>query len=342
MVEVVQDERGFIGELRLENGGLFPVELVVDCTGFKGLILQQALGEPFEPVGGHLLCDRAIPVQVPHMNAGRLEPCTRSTGLGAGWVWRVPLYSRVGTGYVYSSEFRTDDEARHEFFQHRRAIGEIPMNAPDMDTPVIRMKTGRTRRAWVKNCVAIGLSGAFVEPLEATAIYAIEMSARWLGSYLPSRNFESAVLSRYNQLIEGLYNEIRDFIISHYVTSNRPEPFWQAARAESVLTDTLRENLDLWQHMLPNTTDTEGHKLFIYWSYIYTLWAKEYFKGKHFPMEASVTRAQWDRFSSGLARQKSRLLTVLPDHHALVSQIRAPDGAAQEDAGAPQMSHAGA
>ena len=139
---------------------------MVDCTGFRGLVIQKALGEPFLPYDDHLLCDRAIPVQLPHpgpFEAGALHALHGA--LGAGWVWRVPLYSRVGTGYVYSSKFRSEDEARAEFFAHLRANGDLPADAPDPDTRVIKMRVGRTRRAWVKNCVAIGLSGGFIEPL---------------------------------------------------------------------------------------------------------------------------------------------------------------------------------
>lgn len=330
VVEVLQDEQGFISHLRLEQGGLFPVELVVDCTGFKGLILQQILNEPFVSIDQHLLCDRAIPVQIPHRDPTRIEPCTRSTGLGAGWVWRVPLYNRLGTGYVFSSAFRTDEEAKAEFFQHLRAIGDLPPDAPDPEAPVIHMKTGRTQRAWVKNCVAIGLSGSFVEPLEATAIFVVEMAARWLAAHLPDRSFNPAVANQYNQLNETLFDEIRDFIISHYYTSNRTEPFWQAARSEGVLTDPLKEKLELWRHILPNSTDTTGSRLFGFWNYTYTLWAKGFFKDKHYPLENAISITQWDRFGAEVATEKQRLLSLLPDHYELLSHIRDPRPTAAE------------
>ncbi len=331
VVEVLQDERGFINQLRLEQGGLFQVEFVVDCTGFKGLILQKVLEEPFAPIDRHLLCDRAIPVQIPHADSTRIEPCTRSTGLGAGWVWRVPLYSRLGTGYVFCSEFRSDDEARREFFDHLRAIGDLPADAPDPETPVIHMKTGRTRRAWVKNCVAIGLSGAFVEPLEATAIFGIELAARWLAAHFPDRTFSPAVISQYNKLTEALFDEIRDFIISHYYTSNRPEPFWRAARADDVLTGSLQEKLELWNHVLPSSTDTTGSRLFNHWNYTYTLWAKGYFKGKHYPLEGAISKDRWTLFGREIAEEKRRLLALLPDHYELLSHIRGEAAAPAKD-----------
>ncbi len=335
VVEVIQDERGFISALRLEQGGLFPVEFVVDCTGFKGLIIQQTLDEPFEPLDRKLLCDRAIPIQIPHMDVTRLEPCTRSSALGAGWVWRVPLYSRLGTGYVFSSAFRSDEEAKAEFFQHLRAVGDLPQDAPDPETRVIHMKTGRTHRAWVKNCVAIGLSGGFVEPLESTAIYMIEMAARWLVGHLPDRTVNPVFAARYNKLVTALNDEVVDFIMSHYYTSNRPDPFWLAARNDIEVPDSLSENLELWRHVLPDITDTAGNKLFHYWSYIFTLWSKGYFAGAHFPLEGSISQRDWDMFGRNLAETKHRLLTTLPNHYELLSSIRGDEAAPARGVEAP-------
>lgn len=322
VVDVTLDERGYVSTLELERGGSHPVELVIDCTGFKGLILQQVLGEPFDSFEPNLLCDRAIPVQIPHRDPTRLQPCTRSTALGAGWVWRVPLYSRLGTGYVYSSAFRSDEEAKAEFFQHLRDSGDLPSDAPDPDTRAIHMKTGRTRRAWVKNCVAIGLASSFVEPLEATAIYMIEMAARLLVTHLPDRGINPAIAERYNQVMESLSDEIRDFIVSHYVTSNRPEPFWRAARDEIDVPDSLRENLELWRHVLPNEADTRGSRLFSYWNYIYTLWPKRFFEDRHFPLEGSISLRSWEHSGRDLAKRENLLLSSLPDHYALLNSIR--------------------
>jgi len=322
VVDVKLDDRGYVAELILEQGGSFPVEFVVDCSGFKGLILQQTLGEPFLPFGQSLLCDRAIPVQLPHADGRRLQPCTRSTALGAGWVWRVPLYSRVGTGYVYSSAFRSDDEARAELFAHLREIGDLGQGEPDPETRVIHMRTGRTRRSWVKNCVAIGLAGGFVEPLESTAIYVMEMSARWLVGHLPDRAVNPVFAARYNELVESLYDEVREFIVSHYVTSNRPEAFWNAARNDIEVPARLRENLELWRHKLPDVTDTPASRLFNHWNYIFTLWPKGHFRGRHFPLEGSASRQDWDQFGARLGEIEKTLIDGLPDHHALLSHIR--------------------
>lgn len=322
VTDVTLDERGFVASLQLAEAGVFPVELVVDCTGFRGLIIQKALGEPFEPFSDSLLCDSAIPIQIPHKDKRRLQPCTRSSAIGAGWVWRVPLYSRVGTGYVFSSAFRSDDEALSEFIDHVRAVGDLDAADPVPEPRVIRMRIGRTRRAWVKNCVAIGLAGGFVEPLESTAIYTVEMCARWLVGYLPDREVNPAFADRYNALVESLYDEVRDFIVSHYYTSNRPEPFWQAARSDIEVPERLRENLALWRRKLPDVTDAPASKLFNHWNYIYTLWPKGFFRDQHFPLEGSISRSHWDTFGRTLAGTRQQLLSALPNHYDLLTSIR--------------------
>jgi tryptophan halogenase len=323
VVEVKQGENGFITALKLKERGLVPVQFVVDCSGFRSLIIGKVLEEPFESYSDHLLCDSALAVQLPHPNPTRLEPCTHSTALGAGWSWRVPLYNRVGTGYVFSSRFRSDEEAIEEFRDHLGEAGR------DAEPRVIRMRIGRVRRTWVKNCVAIGLSGGFIEPLESTAIYAIEMGIRWLVRHFPDKAMSPALANSFNRAMGAIYEEVRDFVVLHYYCSNRKEPFWVAARSEIELPDSLRHNLELWRHTFPNEADTADHQLFIYWNYLCVLYSKGYYKGATLPLEDSVSQADWVEFTRRLEQKKRRLLANLPDHYELVTAIRA---AAEQDA----------
>ncbi len=316
VVEVKQGENGYITALHLKERGIVPVQLVVDCSGFRSLIMGQVLGEPFESMSDLLLCDRALAVQIPHPDPKRIEPCTRSTALGAGWCWRVPLFSRLGTGYVYSSRFRSDEEAIEEFKSYLGPAGA------EVEPRVIRMRIGRRRNGWVKYCIAIGLSGGFVEPLESTAIYMIEMAVRWLVRHFPDRAINPALAKSYNRAVRGLFDEVRDFIALHYYSSNRPEPFWVAARSEIELPDSLRESLELWRHTFPSVTDTTGHNLFIYWNYLCVLYSKGYFKDASLPLEDSVSREGWDRFTQRLEATKRRLTANLPDHYELLAAIR--------------------
>ncbi len=321
VVDVQQGEDGNITALRLKERGLVPVQLVVDCSGFRSLVIGKVMGEPFESYSDQLLCDSALAVQIPHEDPARLEPCTRSTALGAGWCWRVPLYNRVGTGYVFSSRFRSDGEAIDEFRQY--------LGMPEAEPRVIRMRIGRVRRNWVKNCVAIGLSAGFIEPLESTAIYAMEMAVRWLVRHFPDRSISPVLARSFNAAMQSLYEEVRDFVVLHYVSSNRPEPFWVAARSEIEMPETLRESLELWRHTFPSAEDTADHTLFIYWSYLCVLYNKGYYDGVSLPLEDRVSRRDWEVFAGKLEATKRRLIASLPDHYQLLTAIRA---AAQREA----------
>jgi len=325
VVEVQQGESGHISALKLKQRGLLPVQLVVDCTGFRARIIGQVLGEPFEPYSDVLLCDSALALQIPHPVPGEIEPCTRSTALGAGWSWRVPLHSRVGTGYVFSSRFRSDQEAIDEF------LGFLGPQVPEgADPKVIRMRIGRMRRHWVKNCVAIGLSSGFIEPLEATAIYTIETAARWLVRHFPDRAMSPQLADSYNRLTNTLYEEIRDFIVLHYYSTNRKEPFWLAARQEIELPARLAEDLELWRATLPNTVDTTGDRLFDYWNYLNVLYCKGWFRDCSYPLEGSAARGDWEAYARRQANIKRRLVTGLPDHFELLEAIRAAADQAED------------
>ena len=141
--DVAVGEGEMITHLKLRAGGLVPVEFVIDCSGFKALLMSKTLKEPFQSYSKHLLCDRALALQIPYPQGSPIESCTTSTALGAGWVWRVPLYTRIGTGYVFSSAFRTDEEATLEYCRH------LGVDPDKVEVRVIPMRVGRSRRAWV-------------------------------------------------------------------------------------------------------------------------------------------------------------------------------------------------
>ena len=183
---------------------------------FRSLIWSRMGAEPFMSAGDRLMNDRAIPLQLPHPVPTPSNPAHAPMALGAGWAWRVPLYSRVGTGYVYSSAFRSDDEARDEFIAHLRATGDLPADAPEPETRVIKMRVGYTRQPWIKNCVAIGLSSGFVEPLEATAIYTIDAAAHRLVMNFPDRHCNPALAKAYNERTTASWK--RSSIFSSYST----------------------------------------------------------------------------------------------------------------------------
>jgi Tryptophan halogenase len=323
VVDVLLGESGEISALQLERRGQYPVEFVIDCTGFKSLIWSRMGAEPFTSVGDRLLNDRAIPVQIPHRDPTRIEPCTRAIALDAGWVWRVPLYSRVGTGYVYSSAFRSDDEARAEFIAAIRANGDLPAGAPDPETRVIKIRTGYTRQPWIKNCVAIGLSSGFVEPLEATAIFTIDAAAHWLIMNYPDTQCSPALAKAYNARVTALMEEIVDFLQLVYVTSNRTEPYWVAVREEARLSDWLREKLELWRFRFPDLNDTLKNMLFDSSNFLYVLYPKGYFAKTHSPLDRLTRLEDWQAFGRELKEITAKHLRTLPSHYDLLTNIRA-------------------
>jgi len=333
MVKVEKDDRGHIAAVQLKQTGRHPVELVIDCTGFRGLIINEALGVPFESYADYLGNDRAMAVQLPHPDPDKIEPMTRSTALGAGWSWRVPLYNRIGTGYVFSSAHRTDDQARDEFRAH---LAEFHPDGATAEPRVIPMRVGRTARAWEKNCIAIGLTSGFIEPLESTAIYMIEMGLRWLLTYFPDSDFPQPVTDRYNKVSMDLYDEVRDFICLHYALNNRTDDYWHDARRLKI-PDSLAENIDLWKHSLPAPYDLGAYSLFSPATYQAVLLGKGvYHTGYGNPKMAPAIAMNKDRWKAYLKQTRARIDTItreLPDHKTLLTHLR---GDPPQTASAPQ------
>ncbi|MEM9756402.1 MAG: tryptophan halogenase family protein [Pseudomonadota bacterium] len=320
VVSVEQGEDGYITALQLEATGRHPVELVLDCTGFKGVIINEVLKEPFISYSKYLANDRAMALQIPHPNPKKIASATQSTALGAGWVWRVPLFHRIGTGYVFSSAHRTDDEAREEFLAH------LGPDYADAEPRVIPMRVGRTARTWVKNCVAVGLSSGFIEPLESTAIHTIDMTIRWLATYLPDRDFADPLRDRFNMLTRSLYDEIRDFIVVHYALGNRTDdPYWVDARGLE-LPDSLAANLEVWKYGPPQHYDI-GFDSFtsagVYQSVILGKRAYEMGFGDLSRLRtAPLNEAAWKQVLSNAKRNVGKLVKDMADHHTLLRELR--------------------
>ena len=318
---VEKDERGYIAALQLDKTGRHPVELAIDCTGFRGLIINQALQEPFVSYSDYLANDRAMAVQLPHPDGAKIEPVTRSTALGAGWSWRVPLYNRIGTGYVFSSAHRSDDEARDEFLRHLGPLGK------GAEPRVIPMRVGRNRNAWVKNCIGIGLSGGFIEPLESTAIFMIDMGVRWLLSYFPDSDFPDPLRDRYNHLVDSLYNEVRDFICLHYALGNRTDSqYWIDARTELKLPDGLAQNLELWRYNLPSHYDLPFSTLFDVGTYNSVLLGKRVYEQGYAKGDIggglSLDAKLWKEISTHLRKQNEKRVHQATDHKMLLTRLR--------------------
>jgi tryptophan halogenase len=317
VLDVELDERGFVSALLLEQNGRLPVELVIDATGFASIVLHKKLGVPLLPYDQYLLNDSAVVVQLPDQFGAEIEPATRSTALSAGWAFKVPLYSRSGNGYIYSSKFSSDEAAIREF---RSYLGVDEKVEPR----VIRMRIGRAERSWVKNCVAFGLSSSFVEPLEATAIYTVETGLKWLLNYFPDSSFPSVLADRFNDRMTGLFDEIVDYIVMHYRLSNRDDSdYWRAQREDVPLPDILAANLELWKHTLPVRGDLRSANFFDDITYTSALFGKGFYKGGELRRGRDMDPDAWAKLKQTIDAAHRRALASLPGHKALLDSIRA-------------------
>lgn len=239
VVRVLQREGdGFIEALQLESGELVAGDLFIDCSGMRALLIGQTLGVGYEDYGHWLPNDRALAVACE--SSGDLTPVTRATAHSAGWQWRIPLQSRIGNGHVYSSSFMSDDEAASILMANLdgKALGE---------PRPISFRPGRRHKSWERNCVAIGLSAGFFEPIESTTIHMIQTGIARLLSLFPRAGFEAADIAEYNAQSAAEYAANRDFIILHFKATTRTDsPFWNYCREMSI-PDSLQHKLDLYR-----------------------------------------------------------------------------------------------
>jgi glycine/D-amino acid oxidase-like deaminating enzyme len=298
------------------DGARLEADLFLDCTGFRSLLLEGALGEPFRSEGQSLLCDRAVALYR-RTDAARdgIAPYTSATAARCGWIWEIPLYHRFGTGYVYSSRFCSEADAEAELRAH---LGPA---CDGFTANHIKMRPGRHRAQWVGNCVAVGLSGSFVEPLESTTIFLIEYTLAHLVQLFPDRRFAPARLRRFNETMDAMYEEIRDFIVLHYVLAGRNEtPFWQAVHAETVIPPSLQRTLEFLDESLPIT---EQFTSFVFRERSYTCLLDGL---DRLPRHASpLLEHLGDHLGlerlAALRERTKTLVSGLPDHHEYLTDM---------------------
>jgi tryptophan halogenase len=228
---------GFIESVTLENGETIEGDLFIDCSGFRGVLIEQALKTGYDDWTHWLPCDRALVVASEH--GAPPPPYTLVTARDAGWQWRIPLQHRVGNGHVYGSAFMSDETAGRTLLANLEG-------KPLADPVSLRFTPGRRRKAWNKNCVSLGLASGFLEPLEATSIHLIQRGIAMLLKFFPDLSFEQADAERYNKMLEFEFGRVRDFLLLHYTQTERKGAFWEHCRAIR-LTDSLQEKIDLFR-----------------------------------------------------------------------------------------------
>ena len=238
IVSVKQRADGFIEAVRLEDGREIAGDFFIDCSGFRGLLIEQTLGAGYENWSHWLPADRAV--AVPCEKGGEFTPYTRSTAHPGGWQWRIPLQHRTGNGVVYCSSFCPDDEATDTLMSNLDG-------KPLADPRKLQFVTGRRKKSWVKNCVALGLASGFLEPLESTSIHLIQTAIVKLLTLFPERMPDEADVAEYNRLVELEYTRIRDFVILHYHATQRDDSeLWKYVRHMSI-PDSLAHKIELFK-----------------------------------------------------------------------------------------------
>lgn len=317
--QVLMHENGDIRAIDTTQAGEIAGDLFVDCTGFKALLIEGAMGARFQDCNDVLFCDTALAMQVPYEAPDSpIASHTISTAQSAGWIWDIGVQSRRGTGHVYSSSHISDDDAEREL---RAYVGGA---ANGLDVRKIKIRSGHRETFWKGNCVAVGLAAGFLEPLEASAIVLIELSAKIIADQMPAcREVMDIIASRFNATTHYRWGRIIDFLKLHYVLTQRTDSdFWRDNVRRESIPERLQELLLLWRYQAPGFHDEfdRVEEVFPAASYQYVLY------GMGFRTEvdrASLTR---DTALASRARRENAAMTQklragLPRHRDLIDKI---------------------
>ena len=247
-----------ISAVHTDNGS-YSADLFIDCTGFKGLLINQvkARSENWQSFEDALPCNKAVAVQIAYDEDQVPKSYTQATALTNGWAWQIDLMNRRGTGYVYDGNRLTKAQAEEELLDHLNAGSGRKKEV--LRTVHLDMNIGCLKEFWVGNCVALGLSGGFIEPLESTGLHLINASARLLGTHLTAKNTQQSVRDSYNKIMNGTYDDLKQFIVLHYCLTDRDDTeFWREVGKTAQYCEGLEEKINLWQHKICEYMDLAG------------------------------------------------------------------------------------
>ncbi|MRX07589.1 tryptophan halogenase [Pseudoduganella sp. FT25W] len=302
-------EDGHIESLTLESGQVVDGELFIDCSGFRGLLIEQTLKTGYVDWSHWLPCDSAL--AVPSASVDPITPYTRASAQKAGWQWRIPLQHRIGNGYVYSSKYISDDEAAATLLANldSEALGEPRQ---------LRFTTGMRRKFWNKNVVALGLASGFLEPLESTSIYLAQSGITRLLSMFPQRDFNPLLMERYNQESAFEYERVRDFLILHYNATERNDtPFWDYCRTMSI-PDSLREAVDLFR--ADGRYFRNGDDFFALPSWVQVMLGQGIVPQSYHPIVDEMPEAKIIEQVEGMERMLAHAVAAMPTHQEWINR----------------------
>jgi flavin-dependent dehydrogenase len=289
VVSVDSDENGYIVSLVTRSSGSISGDLFIDCSGSKGLLIEDHFGVPFVDLSDVSINDTALAIQVPYQDKSyEIKSSTIATAHEAGWTWDIGLSSRRGVGYVFSSQF-TDEERAWETLRDYIAKTTDKETITQLSPRKIKINPGHRKVFWIKNCVAVGMAAGFIEPLEASALALIELSANMIRDQLPiNKSTMTAVAERFNEIFSYRWQRIRDFLKLHYVISKRRDTeYWREVTRWESSPASLRQQLEIWRTREPNKYDfLQIEELFPAISYQYVLY------GMGFSTENHLTRTR--------------------------------------------------
>lgn len=313
------NEEGAIRSLATLQGAELTADLFIDCTGFSARLIGQALGSPFVDKRDELFVDSALALQLPYENdMAEMASVTRSTAQQAGWIWDIGLQQRRGIGYAFSSRHTDLEEAE-------RCLRSYAKNQ-DLPIKHLQFTPGYRRQPWIKNCVAVGLSAGFVEPLEASSLMLVEISAHYLAERLSFSNKAMAIVAeQFNQEMCRHWNSVVDFIKLHYILSERDSGkescFWRDNRQEQTISASLRARLLSWQDIAPSQYDVEFRgELFSWLSYQYILYGMGQVPDSFSSMPPSFL-VFCEQLNDQTAIRSQQLLSQMPGHYELLQLI---------------------
>ncbi|MBX9795931.1 tryptophan halogenase family protein [Sphingomonas sp.] len=304
----LRGEDGFVEGVTLADGTRIDGALFIDCSGFRGLLIEQALGAGYDDWSRWLPCDRAL--AVPCARVAPLTPYTRSTAHAAGWQWRIPLQHRTGNGLVYCSAHLDDDSAARQLLAglDGEALG---------DPRPLKFTTGKRRAMWVKNCVALGLAAGFMEPLESTSIHLIQAGIARLLNLFPDAGFDPADIAEFNRQSDFEWQAIRDFLVLHYHANRRDEPFWRDCAAMAV-PDGLSARLALFR--ANGRLFREHEELFTELGWLQVLVGQGVMPAGYHPLADALPAAELARFLEAMRRHSADSAAALPDHADFIAR----------------------
>jgi tryptophan halogenase len=307
-------DSGFVESITLESGQCIAGDLFIDCTGFRGLLIEQTLKTGYEDWTHWLPCDRAW--AVPCTSVEPLLPYTRATAHGAGWQWRIPLQHRIGNGHVFASSFIKEQDAADLLM--RRLDGQ-PLAEPRM----LKFVTGKRKKLWNKNVVAVGLASGFMEPLESTSIHLIQTTVSRLASLFPDQGFNETDIDEFNRQSDFEFERIRDFLILHYHATERSDTeFWNYCRTMSI-PDTLRHKMELWRSNA--RVFRENAELFSEISWVEVFLGQNLVPRSYHPLVDALEEERIANFLDNVRSTIKRCVEVMPTHAAYVAQQCAID-----------------